>query len=1534
MPTFSIVTPSYNQAQFIEATLASVERQSFRDYEHLIFDPGSQDASCELIEAYVARNRDRAHFYKGEDRSQTNAINLGFSRARGDILCWLNSDDEYYDEDALAAVASAFVDHPTIDVVYGEGVFIDVGGAKMRDAFINRDPQTLFDRFLVSIGILQPSLFMRKRAFEMVGPLDESLNFSFDYEYWVRLLFAGNSFLHLPRKLSRATIHDGAKTMSQRGKSLRECELVAKQYFGFVPKEWADRAWAFEKTGTDGIITTSTEELTAASYCDRYGTPSAILTWAHLASSKKTLEAIADHPALAATRRIVTCFDAAYFDQGLTLIASIRRQNHDVAVLVYDNGLSTSQRALVNALANVFVIDFPADLIPGDWYRKPKNYVYKNLIAYHTASLAPEGALILWMDAGVATVGGISELFGLIQDMGAFFINHDDRPSYPLYNATFATDESLLRMRTTVGEASAEHICSCLFGYVNTARYRQVFAEGYRLSCDPLIALGDKHPNSGTRPPSDEAASNRTELLSSGPDAVIDVDLLRRLREVFGFFGHRQDQTVFSCLVARHKLPIVSAKRYCASSDASSKQSKLNYLSGAVAPPTTEKLGPGDFGDAVTVHHRGLLTDFEGLHFADKAPGEACAILGNGPSLRGFDLRSLGKLPAIGMNAAYRHWEGIGWYPTYYACLDLVVGDSHREQILELIKHRRELGIALFLLREQLITSLQEQTDLEAVVNFDLLCHGSPLLAVAPITTGSHSAAFACLLGYKRLYLLGIDCNYVEKVRGARSLGGAVLELTHEEGNPNYFFDGYQRTGDRFNVPNPNPDLHIRAWRQVACAVSKTDARIFNTNLASKVVDFEPISIAEFMESEGLSACSQKRTSVNAADKSSVSTLSHYPRLLLVDHTCIGDPSATGQLKANLFSGWPPARVMQVYDAGAGEVRLKCGDLDTDVSSLHGTSADDVQQRAREFQPDVILYRPMPDTEGLHRIALGIISASDAPLATWIVDDWPTALERARPDASIGKDWRQLLEKSWLNFAIGEAMSDAFRERYGHPFQTIANGIDSRDWPEPPPTPSHGAKRVRYAGSLAEDMTLSSVLLVAEAVEDIARDGLDIVFEIKTRDIWFKAAAHRFAGLTRTRFITQELPPSEYRRFLSEADIVLIAYNFDEATSAYARYSIANKLPECLACGAPLLAIGPRDFATLQVLERFECGIRIFTQDLRLIKNAIVEFAEQPAARLAYAQKARKIAFDHFNIEVARAEFARALSAVADSSRFNFGDIPRLARASVDEAAVVAQLLGADRGRSHVMFDVGAHTGGSAQHFHKLDWTIYCFEPDVVNREKLGRRFHEMSNVVIDPRALSDRPLERASFFTSPESSGISSLHPFRPTHRESDRVQVTTVADVTATRGIEGIDFLKIDVEGLDFSVLRGVPWDRLRPRVVMCEFEDAKTAPLGHDWRDICRYLRSKGYFVYVSEWHPVTRYGITHDWRRVFPYSATDVAVRAWGNIIALRTDPGFSKVRSTFRDLVRIKRKRQGAILQGQAPHRQQTAGRAPSPPSDT
>jgi FkbM family methyltransferase len=201
------------------------------------------------------------------------------------------------------------------------------------------------------------------------------------------------------------------------------------------------------------------------------------------------------------------------------------------------------------------------------------------------------------------------------------------------------------------------------------------------------------------------------------------------------------------------------------------------------------------------------------------------------------------------------------------------------------------------------------------------------------------------------------------------------------------------------------------------------------------------------------------------------------------------------------------------------------------------------------------------------------------------------------------------------------------------------------------------------------------------------------------------------------------------------------------------------------------------------------------------------------------------------------------------------------------------------------MIDVGAHIGSTLLPYATRGWDVYAFEPEPSIRAELESRVGDLPNVLVDDRAVSDRSGESVALYTSDLSTGITSLHPFDDTHRRAATVTTITLADFMDEHRIECVDFVKIDTEGHDLFVLQGFPWSRCQPQVIVCEFEDRKTVPLGYEWGDMADYLRALGYEVFVSEWYPVVRYGGTHRWRRVARYPTSLRDRNAWGNLVAV-------------------------------------------------
>jgi glycosyltransferase involved in cell wall biosynthesis len=203
-PLVSIVTPSYNQAAYLEATICSVLEQDYPKIEYIIMDGGSTDGSVDIIKKY---SRDIT-WTSAPDAGQTDAINMGFERATGQIYAWLNSDD-LYRPGAISEMVSYFQEHPEVGLVYGDADFIDEDGN-----WIGMFPaaETGYRRLRQGyVHIPQQATFFRSRLWPLVSPLDTSFYFAMDYDLWVRLA-ALTPIEYVRRTWAAFRLHGDAKT--------------------------------------------------------------------------------------------------------------------------------------------------------------------------------------------------------------------------------------------------------------------------------------------------------------------------------------------------------------------------------------------------------------------------------------------------------------------------------------------------------------------------------------------------------------------------------------------------------------------------------------------------------------------------------------------------------------------------------------------------------------------------------------------------------------------------------------------------------------------------------------------------------------------------------------------------------------------------------------------------------------------------------------------------------------------------------------------------------------------------------------------------------------------------------------------------------------------------------------------------------------------------------------------------------------------------------------------------------------------------
>lgn len=240
-PKISIIIPSYNQGAYIEQTIKSILAQTYSNYEIILMDGGSTDQTVEIIKRYES---DIAYWVSEKDGGQTNAINKGFAKATGEIVCWLNTDD-FYSPVALEVAADTFSKHPEAAVVYGDYFVLRANGEIIYKPKISFHYRTALYAYL---PIAQPASFFSKSAVDETGALDESLHLCMDYDFFLRLSKIGD-MVHVPVALAYFRLHDSSKSsqysFKDENKQVREGILGRKwtPVDKLMSKAYLGRAW-------------------------------------------------------------------------------------------------------------------------------------------------------------------------------------------------------------------------------------------------------------------------------------------------------------------------------------------------------------------------------------------------------------------------------------------------------------------------------------------------------------------------------------------------------------------------------------------------------------------------------------------------------------------------------------------------------------------------------------------------------------------------------------------------------------------------------------------------------------------------------------------------------------------------------------------------------------------------------------------------------------------------------------------------------------------------------------------------------------------------------------------------------------------------------------------------------------------------------------------------------------------------------------------------------------------------------------------
>lgn len=227
-PFFSIIIPSFNQGHFIEQTIISILNQSYKSVEIIVIDGGSTDHTIEVLKTFG----DKILWVSEKDNGQTHAINKGIKLAKGNVIAYLNSDD-YYLEGTLDTVVKYFEDSVNFHWVTGDYIIVNEEGQEIQNlikrykTFFRK--KLTFNILTILNPIIQPSTFISKSMVDKIGFLNEELQFTMDYEYWLRAIKIQMP-IKINKDLSAFRIHSQSKGVSKYEKQFDEELEVAKRF--------------------------------------------------------------------------------------------------------------------------------------------------------------------------------------------------------------------------------------------------------------------------------------------------------------------------------------------------------------------------------------------------------------------------------------------------------------------------------------------------------------------------------------------------------------------------------------------------------------------------------------------------------------------------------------------------------------------------------------------------------------------------------------------------------------------------------------------------------------------------------------------------------------------------------------------------------------------------------------------------------------------------------------------------------------------------------------------------------------------------------------------------------------------------------------------------------------------------------------------------------------------------------------------------------------------------------------------------------
>jgi len=359
-----------------------------------------------------------------------------------------------------------------------------------------------------------------------------------------------------------------------------------------------------------------------------------------------------------------------------------------------------------------------------------------------------------------------------------------------------------------------------------------------------------------------------------------------------------------------------------------------------------------------------------------------------------------------------------------------------------------------------------------------------------------------------------------------------------------------------------------------------------------------------------------------------------HPRVLVLSATPVQGSWATSRLMVDLFADWPTESLAQITVSrpGSDPAAQTIESLYLDLSgSPNPFRIADQFRRAwmfvRDTQPDVIYFRTAGWPIALELFALLL---TRCPMVTHVMDDWPESRRAGglRLAETFDGVLRRVLVRSKARLAISQSMAAAFTERYGVPFDVVHAGSAVEPGPSPRPSRSEEEQLIFYSGSIAQDQTATSLVVLANAVALLRGRGTPVQLRVAPSSEMPTELAVQLESAGAV--IDEQGSQVEYHERLASADVVVATANFDEQSIAFLRYSMPNKIPDLLSSGTPILVFAPAELAYVQLADEAGWARVVDIDDVEVLASAIDDLLRNEAMGsqlLVAASEARATTF-------------------------------------------------------------------------------------------------------------------------------------------------------------------------------------------------------------------------------------------------------------------------------------------------------------------